>query len=110
MDTTERRQVHDLAGVSRLQRHVAELLGYLDRNQDALVHYAARRRRGEPSSIAFVESAVNEIVAKCMNKAQQMRVEQGDRAALPRRTRGRAERHARGRLSSTLSELPARKR
>ena len=63
----------DLAGVGRLQRHVAELLGYLERNQDALVPYAARRRRGEPISTAFVERAVNEIVAKRMNKAQQMR-------------------------------------
>ena len=70
---TERRQVCDLAGVGRLHRHVAELLGYLERNQDALVHYAARRRRGEPISTAFVESAVNEILAKRMNKAQQMR-------------------------------------
>ena len=38
-----------------------------------LVHYAAQRRRGEPISTAFVESAVNEIVAKRMNKKQQMR-------------------------------------
>jgi hypothetical protein len=38
-----------------------------------LVHYAARRRRGEPISTAFVESAVNEIVAKRMNKKQQTR-------------------------------------
>jgi len=37
------------------------------------VHHAARRRRGEPISTAFVESAVNEIVAKRMNKKQQMR-------------------------------------
>ena len=37
------------------------------------MHYAARRRRGEPISTAFVESAVNEIVAKRMNKKQQMR-------------------------------------
>jgi hypothetical protein len=51
----------------------SELLGYLERNQDALVHYAARRRRDEPISTAFVESAVNEIVAKRMNKKQQMR-------------------------------------
>jgi hypothetical protein len=36
-------------------------------------HYAARRRCGEPISTAFVESAVNEIVAKRMNKKQQMR-------------------------------------
>jgi hypothetical protein len=48
-------------------------VGYLERNQDALVHYAARRRHGEPISTAFVESAVNEIVARRMNKKQQMR-------------------------------------
>jgi hypothetical protein len=51
----------------------SELLGYLERSQDALVHYSARRRRDEPISTAFVESAVNEIVAKRMNKKQQMR-------------------------------------
>jgi hypothetical protein len=34
---------------------------------------SARHRRGEPISTAFVESAVNEIVAKRMNKKQQMR-------------------------------------
>jgi hypothetical protein len=39
----------------------------------ALVPYAARHRRGEPISTAFVESAVNEIVAKRLNKTQQMR-------------------------------------
>ena len=65
---TKRKHMRDVAGIGRLQRHVAELLGYLERNQDALVHYAARRRRGEPISTAFVESAVNEIVAKRMNK------------------------------------------
>jgi hypothetical protein len=37
------------------------------------MHYAARRRCGEPISTAFVEGAVNEIVAKRMNKKQQMR-------------------------------------
>ena len=60
-------------GISRLQRYVADLLGYLERNEDALVPYAARRRRDEPIATAFVESAVNEIVAKRMNKKQQMR-------------------------------------
>ena len=48
-------------------------MSYLDRNRGALVPYAAPRRRGEPISPAFVESAVNEILAKRMNKAQQMR-------------------------------------
>jgi hypothetical protein len=70
---TKRKHVRDIADIDRLQRHISELLGYLERNQDMLVHYAARRRRGEPISTAFVESAVNEIVAKRMNKKQQMR-------------------------------------
>ena len=38
------------------------------------MHYAARRRRGEPISTAFVESAVNEVVFRRMNKKQQMRL------------------------------------
>ncbi len=70
---TTRKLVRDVAGIGRLQRHVSDLLSYLEHNQDALVHYAARRRRSEPISTALVESAVNEIVAKRMNKAQQMR-------------------------------------
>ena len=70
---TERKPLREVAGVSRLQRQASDLLGYLERNEDALVHYAARRRRGEPISTAFVESAVGEIIAKRMNKKQQMR-------------------------------------
>jgi hypothetical protein len=70
---TKRKPLREVAGVERLQRHICELLGYLERNQDMLVHYAARHRRGEPISTAFIESAVNEIVAKRMNKKQQMR-------------------------------------
>jgi hypothetical protein len=62
-----------VAGIGRLRRHLSDLQGYLERNQGALVHYAARHRRGEPISTGFVESAVNEIVAKRMNKKQQMR-------------------------------------
>jgi hypothetical protein len=58
----QRKPLRDVASISRLQRHVSDLLGYLERNQGALVHYAARRRYGEPISTAFVESAVNEMV------------------------------------------------
>jgi hypothetical protein len=68
-----RSYVQDVAGVGRLEHHVKELLGYLEGNAGALVHYAARRRNGEPISTAFVESSVNEIIAKRMNKKQQMR-------------------------------------
>jgi hypothetical protein len=103
----QREQVRDVAGIGRLQRHVNEPLGYLEHNQDALVHYAARRRRGEPISTAFVESAVNEIVAKRMNKTADA-VEQDDSAALPRRSDGRAERHARERLPTALPRLSSR--
>ena len=62
-----------MAGIGRLEHRVSELLAYLERNQGALVHYAARRRLGEPISTAFVGSSVNEIIAKRMNKKQQMR-------------------------------------
>jgi hypothetical protein len=48
------------------------LIDYLEANQAALVNYGARRRRGEPISTAFVESAVNEIVSRRMIKKQQM--------------------------------------
>ncbi len=70
---TQRKQVRDIVGIGRFQRHVGQLLGHLERNESALVHYAARRRGGEPISTAFIESAVNELVAKRMNKKQQMR-------------------------------------
>jgi hypothetical protein len=62
-----------MAGIACLESYVGELLAYLERNHGALVHYAARRRNGEPISTAFVESAVNEIIVKRMNKKQQMR-------------------------------------
>jgi hypothetical protein len=68
-----RTSTRGMAGIGRLEHHVGELLAYLERNQGALVHYAARRRNGEPISTAFVESSVNEIIAKRMNKKQQMR-------------------------------------
>jgi hypothetical protein len=68
-----RTSICGMAGVARLEHHVGELLAYLGRNQGALVHYVARRRNGEPISTTFVESSVNEIIAKRMNKRQQMR-------------------------------------
>jgi hypothetical protein len=70
---TERTSMREVVGIGKLRQHVADLLGYLERNQAALVHYAARRRRGEPIATSFVESAVDEIIAWRMAKAQQMR-------------------------------------
>jgi hypothetical protein len=63
----------EVAGIGRLWQRVAGLRGYLQRNKAALVPYAARRRRGEPIATSFVESAVDEIIAWRMAKAQQMR-------------------------------------
>jgi hypothetical protein len=58
-------------------REPAILWGSLRRQCDYFIAVcgadAARRRNGEPISTAFVESAVNEIIAKRMNKKQQMR-------------------------------------
>jgi hypothetical protein len=65
--------MRDVAGVDKMRQHVAGLLGYLERNEAALVHYAARRRRVELIATAFVESAVDEIISWRMAKAQQMR-------------------------------------
>ncbi len=65
--------MRDVAGLDRVQQRVGDLLGSLERNRDALAPDAARRRRGEAISTAFVESAINEIVAQRMTKAQQMR-------------------------------------
>ena len=59
--------------MGKVRQHVADLLAYLERNEAALVHYAARRRRGEPIATSFVESAVDEIISWRMSKAQQMR-------------------------------------
>ena len=105
---TERSTVRGVAGMDKVRRHVADLLGYLDRNQAALVHYAARHRHGEAISTAFVESAVNEIVAWRMNKAQQMRWSKATvQPFLDVRT-AVLDGHARGRFPPPLLRLPAR--
>ena len=70
---TETRSIRDIVGAETLRRHLKDLIVYLESNQSALVNYGARRRRGEPISTAFVESAINEIVSRRMVKKQQMR-------------------------------------
>ncbi len=70
---SETKSIRGAAGIETPRRHVRDLIGYLVANTAALVNYGARRRRGEPISTAFVESAVNEIVSRRMIKKQQMR-------------------------------------
>jgi hypothetical protein len=76
-----RTSIRGVADIGRLERHVGELLAYLERNQGALVHYALRRRNGEPISTAFVEH--EQEAANAM--------EQGGGATLPRRANSRPE-------------------
>ena len=105
---TKRKPIRDVAGIGRLQRHVSDLLGYLERNQDALVPL-----RGPASAWrADLDRVRGECGQRDRGQAHEQdaadALEQGDGAALPRRAHSRAERHARGRLPSTLSGLPAR--
>ena len=58
---------------ARLQARRHTRASGLEANRSGLVNYGARYRRGEPISTAFVESAINEIVARRMIKKQQMR-------------------------------------
>ena len=57
----------------RLRRCASDLLDYLRANRDSLPNYGERRRAGKPISTGWVESAINEIIAKRMAKSQQMR-------------------------------------
>jgi len=65
--------VRQVAGIDKLRQRIADLLNYLEHNEAALVHYDARRRRGEPIATLVMESAVDEIIAWRMANAQQMR-------------------------------------
>jgi hypothetical protein len=69
----EAKSIRDAAGIETLRRYLRDLTDYLEANTHTPVNYGARRRRGEPISTAFVESAVNEIVSRRMTKKQQMR-------------------------------------
>lgn len=70
---TEGKSSRQIAGAEVLRRHLDDLLACLEANQSGLVNYGVRRRRSEPISTAFVESAINEIISKRMIKKQQMR-------------------------------------
>lgn len=64
----------DLHYTNRLkfQKTVDDMLTYIDNNQHLIPNYGERYRYGETITTAFVESTVNEVVAKRMVKKQQM--------------------------------------
>jgi hypothetical protein len=56
----------------KLLRHVREFGAYIADNAAMIPNYAERHRYGEMVSTAFVESTVNQVVAKRFAKKQQM--------------------------------------
>jgi hypothetical protein len=57
---------------SKLGAKLEEVLSYIDSNRAFIVNYGDRFRHGEPIATGFVESAVNQVVAKRFVKKQQM--------------------------------------
>ncbi len=70
LDVSERERTPEIRA---LERHAGDLLRYLRANHDSLPNYGERHGEGEPISTAWVESSINEIIAKRMAKSQQMR-------------------------------------
>lgn len=58
--------------VRKFRRHLNEFSGYVANNAGLIPNYAERRRYGEVVSTAFVESTVNQVIAKRFAKKQQM--------------------------------------
>jgi hypothetical protein len=54
-------------------RALEEFATYIDNNAGAIVNYGERRRCGGRISTGFVESTINQLVAKRFVKKQQMR-------------------------------------
>ena len=58
--------------VCKLRRYLEELSRYISNNADLIPNYGERHRYGEVVSTAFVESTVNQVIAKRFAKKQQM--------------------------------------
>src|SRR4051794_33522685 len=105
---TGRRPVRQAAGIDRLRRHVAELLGYLERNQGS----AGALRRAASAQAADLDCLRGERGERDRGQADEQgaanALEPGEGAALPRRPHGGSERHARGCLPAALPGLPSR--
>ncbi len=98
-----------LAGIGPEHR-VGEMLACRERNQEAPVHYAARRRNDEPVSTAFVERSVNEIIARRMNKKQQMGWNRTERRCSPSPTCEQRRGTIRSRTPSVIAVLASTRR
>jgi hypothetical protein len=59
--------------LKKLARALEEFGTYIDNNPPGIVNYGERHRCGERISTGFVESTINQLVAKRFVKKQQMR-------------------------------------
>ena len=62
-----------IPSLKKLGNALSDMVRYLELNADSMPNDGKRYRAGQRISTGFVESAVNEIVAKRMVKKQQMR-------------------------------------
>lgn len=73
--------------LKKLAAALAEFAVYIRRNAASVIDYGERYRAGERISSGFVESAINQIVAKRFSKRQSMRwTRRGAHLALQTRT------------------------
>jgi hypothetical protein len=66
------RRTREARALARLSRALRDLVLYLETNRDSLPNYGKRYRADQPISTGWVESTVNEVIAKRMVKKQQM--------------------------------------
>jgi hypothetical protein len=62
-----------IPAMTKLGNALLDTIRYIEANADSMPNYGKRFRSGSRISTGFTESAVNEIIAKRMNKKQQMR-------------------------------------
>ncbi len=71
----------------KFYRYLEEMNTYATNNQNLIPNYGEKYRYGEAISTGFVESTINEVVAKRMVKKQQMQwTQQGAHSLLQTRT------------------------
>lgn len=63
----------DYPKLDKMAKAIHEFRVYIENNQDFIQNYGERYRCGERISTGFVESAFNQVIAKRMEKKQQMR-------------------------------------
>ena len=69
----ESRCFEHIPSLKKLALMLLETIRYLELKKDSMPDYGKRYRGGQRISTGFVESAVNEIIAKRMAKKRQMR-------------------------------------